>query len=136
MASDVQASSDTSVTGLVTGIIHDVQELFKQQVALLKHEVREDVRRTGIAAAVLAGGAGVLSLGILLLCFMVVHLLSWAFYPDLPLWISYLIVGGVFTLAGAALLYAGKKKLDSFNPLPDESAEALKENVQWIVKPK
>jgi len=30
------------------------------------------------------------------------------------------------------LFYAGKKRLDSFNPLPDQSVQALKENVQCL----
>jgi hypothetical protein len=135
MASEVQAGSDPSVTGLVTGILHDAEELFKQQVALLKHEVKEDIRKTKEATAALAAGGIVLGVGAVLLCWALVRLLSWAI-PGLPLWGSFGIVGGTFAVLGAILLYAGKKKLDSFNPLPDESAEALKENVQWIVKPK
>lgn len=138
MATDVQAGApagNESVTGLVTGIIHDAQELFKQQIALLKHEVREDVRRTAVASLALAAGALVLALGALLLVVMLPLLLSYL-VPTLPLWASFGIVGGAIAVVGLVLLYAGKKKFDSFNPLPDETAEALKENVQWIMKPK
>jgi hypothetical protein len=38
--------------------------------------------------------------------------------------------------AGGALAFAGKKKFDSFNPLPDESAQVLKENIEWIANKK
>ena len=31
---------------------------------------------------------------------------------------------------------AGKKKFESFNPLPDKSTEALKENLEWKTKPR
>jgi hypothetical protein len=134
MATDVQTGSDTSVTKLVTGILHDAEELFKQQVALFKHEVREDLRKTRDAVAPLAVGAVVAALGGFMLLFALGYLIHEA--GGLPRWAAFGIVALSFLILGGGLLYAGKKKFDSFNPLPDESADALKENVQWIVNPK
>jgi hypothetical protein len=137
MATDVQTGSEqpSSVTGLVSGIIKDAEDLFKQQVALLKHEVREDLRKTRDATLALGAGVGVLVLGTIFLLTTIALLLAWAI-PSLPLWVGFGIVAAVLIIGGVVLLYAGKKKFDSFNPLPDETAEALKENVQWIAKPK
>jgi uncharacterized membrane protein YqjE len=126
--------SGPSVTSLVTGIINDAQELIKQQVAMLRHEIKEDFRKTKDATLALGVGAGVALLGMILLCLMVVYLLHEV--GGLHLWVSYLIVGGVLTIVGGVLIYLGKKKFDSFNPLPHETAQALKENVEWITKPK
>jgi VIT1/CCC1 family predicted Fe2+/Mn2+ transporter len=130
MAHDLQTGSaqgsGPSMTSLVTGIINDAQELIKQQIHMLRHEIKEDFRKTKEATMSLAVGAGVCLLA-------VVYLLNWA---GLLLWVSYLIVGGVFLIVGGVLAYLGKKKFDSFNPLPDETAQALKENVEWITKPK
>jgi len=123
---------------LVTGIIDDLQELIKQNLALFKVEVREDFKKTREAAAALGVGVGLAVVGALHLTLMLVYLLWWAFDPaarsasGLPLWVCFAIVGGVFLGVGAALTFRGKKKLDSFNPLPDQTADALKENVQWI----
>lgn len=123
---------------LVTGIIDDLQELIKQNLALFKVEVREDFKKTKEAAAALGVGVGLAIVGALHLTLMLVFLLWWAFSSEvrsvsgLPLWVCFAIVGGVFLGVGAALTFKGKKKLDSFNPLPDQTAEALKENVQWI----
>jgi len=136
MASDVQTGSDSSLTGLVTGIIHDAQELFKQQLALLKHEVRDDMRKTRDAVMALAVGLAAAAVGALLLAFGLAYLLHWATDGQVHLWASFLIVGGTFAVVGGILCYMGKKRFDSFNPLPDETAGVLKENVQWIVKPK
>jgi Putative Actinobacterial Holin-X, holin superfamily III len=139
MANELQTGSadQSSVTGLVTGIINDAQELFKQQLALLKAEVRDDLRKTRDAALALGVGAGVAAVGGVMLCWMLAYLLNWAVGDDrLPLWACVGIVGGLLTLVGGVLLYLGKKKFDSFNPLPDETAQALKENVEWITKPK
>jgi hypothetical protein len=138
MANELQTGSadQSSVTGLVTGIINDAQELFKQQVALLKAEVREDLRKTREATLALGVGAGVAAVGGVMLCWALAYLLHWATDGRLSEWAAVAIVGGVLTLVGGVLLYLGKKKFDSFNPLPDETAQALKENVEWITKPK
>jgi len=140
MADQVQQTSPGTqghVAPLVTGIIDDLQELIKQNLTLFKVEVREDLKKTKEAAAALGVGVGLAAVGALHLTFMLVYLLWWAFdpaarSPGLPLWVCFAIVGGVFAGVGGALYFKGKKKLDSFNPLPDQSAEALKENVQWI----
>jgi len=141
MADQVQQTTtgtSGSVAPLVAGVIDDLQELIKQNLALFKVEVREDFKKTKEAAAALGVGFGLAVVGALHLTLMLVFLLWWAFdsaarsAPGLPLWVCFAIVGGVFAGVGGALYFKGKKKLDSFNPLPDQSAEALKENVQWI----
>ena len=52
-----QASS-SSVTGLVRSAIDDVRELFREELALAKAEVREEFSKLA-AGAVQAGAAGV-----------------------------------------------------------------------------
>jgi len=136
MAADLHNAQDTSVTALVSGIIHDAQELTRQQFELFKHEVKADLRKTKEAALLMAAGGGVAVIAIILLSLGAVYLLEWAFSPHLPLWACFGICGGVFAAIAGGLIYAGKAKFDSFNPLPDESAQALKENVQWITNRK
>jgi uncharacterized membrane protein YqjE len=135
MADQVQQTSPGPtghVAPLVAGIVDDLQELIKQNLTLFKVEVREDLKKTRDAVSALGVGAGLAVVGGLHLTLMLVFLLEWLFRPNLPLWVCFAIVGGVMAAVGVALLVRGKKKLDSFNPLPDETAEALKENVQWI----
>jgi uncharacterized membrane protein YbhN (UPF0104 family) len=135
MATNVQSGSDVSVTALVTGIVGDAQELMKQQFALFKAEVKEDVRKTGEATASLVIGLTATLVGSIVLCFAVAHLLHWA-WPDVNLWVWYAAVGGVVTAVGAGLAFAAYQKFRSFNPLPDETAQALKENLEWKTKPR
>jgi hypothetical protein len=37
---------------------------------------------------------------------------------------------------GGVLVYTGVKKFQSFNALPDQSADAFMENLQWKTNPK
>lgn len=133
MASTMQAGERPKVGSLLSGIADDLQLLFRQNVDLLRAEVKEDLH-TARKAAVVLGTAAVLALaGGILLLVMLVHLLHWL-APGLPLWGCYGIVG-FLVLAVAGGLYAyGRTKLEDFSPLPEQSIEALQENVECVVK--
>jgi len=135
MATDLKSTQDPSVTALVTGIISDAEDLFKQQFELLKTELREDVRKSKEAGFVLGLGAWLGLIGAILLVLMLVYLTQWL-EPAWPLWVCYGVWGVVIFVAGALLFWAGKLKFDSFTPLPEKSAQALKENVQWLTNKK
>lgn len=132
MATDVRPEPDqTSLTNLVSGILNDARDLMKQQVALFRAEVREDFKRTRRAGTFIGIGAGVALLGVLMTALMLVFLLHWAVEPALPLWACFGIVGATLLAIAGGLCYQGKTELESFNPLPDQSLQALEENVRW-----
>lgn len=136
MATDIKPESDQqSMARLLSGIVNDAQELFKQQIALFRAEIREDFKRTRRASLTIGVGIGVGLLGVLLLSFMLVYLLKWL-APGLEMWGCYAIVGGLLLAAGGALCYAGTSEFNSFNPLPDQSLQALEENLRWQTTPK
>jgi uncharacterized membrane protein YraQ (UPF0718 family) len=134
MSTDLQSPPEPKVTELVSGIVKDAQDLFQQQLALFRSEIKEDVRKTKETAVPLMIGAWLLLLGSILLSATLAlilaetHLLSES--------ASFAIVGVVISLAGGVLFYIGKKKFDALDMLPEKSAEALKENLEWLAKPK
>lgn len=119
-----------SVTKLVGSILEDIQELFKQQLELFHAEIKDDMKRTKEASVLLAGGMFVLLVCVMLACTMLAYLLNWIF-PELPLWGAYGILVVATGIAGAILFFMGRNQFSAFNPLPDKSVEALKENLQW-----
>jgi len=131
MSADLQTNSGPSLTHLVSGIIADAQALLKQQLALFRTEMKQDIKRTKQALVSLVTGLALASIGGTLLCFMAVYGLATAF-PQLPLWACFGIVGGALSAGGGIAFYSALRQFQEFNPLPDESAQALKENVQWI----
>jgi len=135
MATELKPENDASVTTLVSGIITDAQDLLKQQIELLKHEVREDICKIKNASLVFGLGFGLGLAGATLVGLMLAHLLAWT-EPTLPLWVCYGICGGVILVIGIVLGCVGLAKFDSVNPLKDETAQTLKENLQWITNPK
>jgi hypothetical protein len=143
MATEVQSHPDeASMTGLMRGIINDIGDLIRQEVKFARTEIKADLRKTRNAAAVLASGVGAALLGVILLALMLVHLLHWLSLPAeavtaaIPLWGCYGIVSAVFLVVGSAVSFMGCKMFESFNPMPDETAQTVKENVQWIANSK
>jgi Putative Actinobacterial Holin-X, holin superfamily III len=120
---------------LVSGIIADAQQLIQQQFTMFRQEIRADIRKTKEAAIALAVGVGLSLTGGVLLLLMLPFLLHWV-APQLPLWACFGIVGAVLVVLGGPLVYAGVKKLESFNPLSDQSVQTMKENLQWTTNPK
>ena len=136
MATNVQSDSDVSLTSLVNGIVNDAQELMKQQLALFQAEIKEDMRKTTEASSAMGAGLAVTLVGSILLCFTLVYLLHWAFYPRVELWVWFAVVGAVVTGVGGGLIWWAWAKFHSFNPLPDKTAQALKENLEWKTTPR
>jgi hypothetical protein len=144
MANEVHTSSEASTTSLLRGIINDIGDLIRQEMRFARTEFRSDLHKTKEAATVLTIGVGTTVLGVLLLAVMLVFLLHWLTLPvgaevdpaRIPLWGCFGIVSAVFLLTGAALAWLGYKKFESFNPLPDETAQSVKENVEWIMNSK
>ena len=94
MATNVPPSSEASVTSLVSGIIHDAEELIKQQAALLKHDIRAEIRQTKEALTSLALGGAIMGLGMFLLTNLGIgttRLTSALFYVVLGLGMGFLM---------------------------------------------
>jgi len=132
MATDLRNGTEPSVTHLVKGVIEDVQTLTKQQLELFKQELQEDFAKTRTAALPMLIGLGVMLIGTLLLAITLGLLLEWALRPYLPLWAAFGIVTVLLGGTGLGLFFAGLKKFQTFNPLPDRTLDALKENVQSL----
>ena len=132
MASDLHTEPGVSVTSLLRGIVSDAQDLIQQQLALFRAEIKDDFRKTMGIVITIMSGAFMVAVGAALLCFMLVYLLNSVAPDTLPLWACFGIVGGGVVLIGGIVAYAAVARFKTFNPLPDESVQALKENVQWI----
>jgi hypothetical protein len=137
-------TQEQSMTRLVSGILDDAQELVRQQFALMKHEIRKDLREAKEASLSLVAGGVLLGMGLVMFGFMLVYLIYWLISPGTAgsaaapqlLWVCFLIVGCFFALCSLGLFYVGKRKIEAINPLPEETLTAARENLQWTTKPK
>jgi hypothetical protein len=123
-------NSGPTIAQLISGLVADASQLIHQEVALAKHEIHGEIRKTTGAVAALGVGVGLAALGGLLLIIMVVHLLN-ALTP-LPLWACYGIVGGACAVGGLVALYMGKQRISQIDIVPQHTVATAKENVRWI----
>lgn len=128
------ANNQSTLSELVSGILADAQRLFRQQVDMVRAEVREDIRKTRQAVQYLGIGIAIAALGLIHLTVAAVYLLNYL-APGLPLWACWAIIGVVAVAGGGIAVYVGTRILARNNPLPDKSFNALTENVSWIANP-
>jgi len=139
--SAVHVPPEPGLAATAKGIVDDALELMKQQFAMLKAEIRSDFHKLLAGIIPLACAIAPLLLGGLMFCFMLVHLIHWATLPagsqadpaTIPLWGSYGIVAAVFLVTGGVLVGIGVYRLKTVNPLPEQTAQALEENLQWLM---
>src|SRR5437764_1209071 len=132
MSDRIPTESPPSMASLLGGIVTDVQALVRQEITLAKAEIIGEWDKAKTAAGSMALGAAFLSLGGVLLCTTVVCALHEV--AGLPWWVSFLIVGGSLTVLGAVLFRVGRNQAAHVNVIPPQTAETMKENVEWISK--
>lgn len=131
----VSGKPEPSIGSLLAGIVADFETLMSQQLALLRREVQEDVRKAVAALAMVAfGGAVVLMAGIAL-TFAAAYAVHHAFDPQWSLESSFTLVGSCMAVLGGLMLWGGVQLLSAINPVPERSIEALQENVQCLTTP-
>jgi hypothetical protein len=130
MATRLQSTRNGSLPDLVAGIVDDVRTLIRQEMALGRAEVLQQINKTKRAAIAVSAGIGAGAVGILFLLLLVVQVIHEA--GGLPLWGSYAIVGGVLVVIGCILFFLGKRQASEVNLVPRQTIESIKENVQWI----
>src|SRR5262245_56976105 len=128
MATDLQTPENAGLTGLVTGIANDAQNLLKQQLALFRSELKQDFRQTReMASSFVVGGVlALVAAGLLttMLVFLVQYLTNWHLAG------CYALVGGIVAAIAGFFIWRAIETLERFKPL-DQTAEAIQENLEW-----
>jgi hypothetical protein len=119
---------EASAAELVKQLSEQTSRLVRQEVELAKAELSIKGKRAGVGAGMF-GGAGVLGLyagGALVAAAIAALALAVA------TWLSALIVAVVLGTAAGVAALTGKKRLqEALPPVPRDSVESVKEDVQW-----
>jgi len=117
-----------SIAHTIGRLIDDVRELFREEVALARAELRQEVSAFGTAAAAMGAGvaAGAFALAFLLL----VIAQAFAALVGWPAWAGYIAMAVVLGIVAAAALIGGRKKVHSVQ-MP-QTAESIKETKEWM----
>ena len=113
---------------LLRMLSQETTTLVKQELDLAKAEVQQKGKQAGVGAGFLggAGVAGLLALGALTACLIL------ALANVMPDWLAALIVAVLWGIVAAVLGLRGRDKVkDAAPPVPEQTAETLKEDVEW-----
>jgi nitrate/nitrite transporter NarK len=113
---------------LLKRISEQTSTLVRQEIELAKAEMTLKAKRAGRGAGFF-GGAGILGLAALgaLTAFLIVVL-----DLGMPLWAAALIVTVLWAACAAVLALRGRRELQEAGPpLPEQTIETVKEDVEW-----
>lgn len=130
LLSNRQSSAEPSIAELLNNLISDAQILVRKEFSLAREEIKQEVDKARQVAIMLGIGIGILAAGaILLLVALVQGLVVWF---NLPVWVSYLIVGAILAIIGGVLVSRGSEKLKEVNPIPEETIDSVRKDISWL----
>jgi len=120
-----QTASEPSVGGLIRNALDDVRDLFREELALARAELRQELSKL-TAGAVRFGGAAVALWFAAMFLFVTIALglaalLAW------PAWAGFGVVTLLLAIAGAVMAMAGRRAIREVRPMP-RTVETVKEN--------
>jgi len=102
--------------------------LVKQEIELAKAELEQKGKKAGLGAGMFGGAGlfGVFALAALTTCIIAV------LESPLSLWLAALIVAVVYAATAGVLALQGRNKVkEAVPPVPEQTTESVKEDVQW-----
>lgn len=138
MSSDI-SQTPNSIGGLLHTLRDESMTLLRQEVALAKAEVRENITHVGNHVAQIAIGAFVAYAGVIVLLIGLGHLLGGALVnagvdASLAEWLAPSAVGLAVAIIGWAMLARAKKAVAHDDIAPRRTAETVKETAKWAEK--
>jgi uncharacterized membrane protein YqjE len=128
LSDTVEERAEPALGELFRQLAQDSATLVRQEVALAKAELQENVKQAVRSAAMVAVGGGIAVVGALVLVLFLVLALGDALNEY---WLGALIVGVVFLIAGGVLAMGSLRKLKGDGLAPERTIQTLKEDRQW-----
>lgn len=114
---------NTSVGDLVGQVTRDMSMLMRQELALAKAEVKQEITKSGKAAG-MYGGAGFAGYMVLLFASIAVW---WGLANVMDQGWAALIVTAIWAVIGGVLYAMGRRRAREIHPKPEQTVETVKE---------
>jgi putative superfamily III holin-X len=116
---------EESVGELVRGALDDVRDLFREELALAKAELRQEIGKLSTAA--MQFGVGGVALWFSAMFFLVAIALGVSALFNWPAWAAFGAVAILLAAFGTVLVIGGRSTVRDVRPLP-RTVETVKEN--------
>jgi len=119
-----------SLAATLGKIVDDIRELFREEVALARAELRQEVSAFSSVAIWFAvgGGAALFALSFLLLgvAQAIAVLIGW------PVWAGYITMAVLLGVAAAIALQSARSRARRVPAVPPQTVATIKETKEWI----
>jgi uncharacterized membrane protein YqjE len=112
---------------LMGDVVSEMGTLVRQEIALAKVETKEELTKAGKVAGMFGGAAVAGHMALLFLSLA----LAWLLGQAINRAAAFAIVGILYALAAGLLALTARTQAQSINPVPEQTVETLKEDVQW-----
>ena len=113
---------------LVADMTSQIGALIRKEVELAREELRDEVRQAAKAGGMLGGGAltGYFSLLFASLA------LAWFLDKRMPRSVAFFLVAALHGTAAVALLARARQEIEQVDPVPRETVETIREDVEFV----
>jgi uncharacterized membrane protein YqjE len=119
---------DRPIGELLKQLSQETTTLVRQELELAKAEMAQKGKQAGVGAGMFGGAGASALLGLGALSAAAIAALDTA----MPLWLAALIVALVWLAVAGVLALQGKRKVqDATPPVPEQTQESMKEDVEW-----
>lgn len=125
-----------SIPALLRDLRDETTTLFRQEVALAKTELKENVSKMGGHIAHIAVGGFVAYAGIIVLLIGIGHLLGallikFGLDENVATWLAPTVVGLIVAIIGWVMLSKAKSAIAHDDLAPKQTIESLRANKEW-----
>ncbi|MCI0423128.1 MAG: phage holin family protein [Acidobacteria bacterium] len=124
----ISTESQESFGGLLGELASQTEDLFRDEIALAKQELKEKLGTFQSALLALAFGAVIALIASLALCAAVIIALAEYVKP----WQSALIIGLILGMAAGVFISTGIGRFKRASLRPEQTLQTLEENKEWL----
>ena len=132
MSNIVNPPGERPIGELLSDVTTQLQQLVRKELELARAEIKQEVDKAvkGVAVFAVAGVIGLLA------AIALVFAAAWGLSELVPEGVAFLIVGVLLLAVAGALFMAGKKKVAQVNPVPEQTIQTVKEDVETAKDPR
>jgi len=119
--------ADKSLGQLVTDMSTELSALMRAEVQLAKVELKDEVAKATKAGGMFGAGAVT---GYFALLFASLAL-AWLLDNVMPTELAFFLVAVLYGVAAGVLIARGRTEMKQVDPVPRQTVETLKEDVEW-----
>ena len=120
--------AEKSLGQLVGEMSAELSSLMRAEVQLAKVELKDEVSKAGKAGSMFGAGAVT---GYFALLFASLAL-AWLLDQAMPTALAFFLVAVLYAAAAGVLISRGRTEMKQVDPVPRQTVETLKEDVEWV----